>query len=168
MNKSTRFLTQAGLIAAIYVVLTLAFRPISFGEVQVRIAEALTILPFFTPAAIPGLFVGCLLGNFLGGAIVYDIIFGSLASLLSAVLVYALRRHKYLVPIPPIVVNAIAVGIILRYAYAVPLPLASLMFFVGIGQTIACYGLGLPLLLFLQQYNIFNIISKGKNQWSTK
>ncbi|MCT4688036.1 QueT transporter family protein [Vallitalea sp.] len=155
MNRSTKFLTKAGLIAAIYIVLTLAFRPISFGEVQVRIAEALTILPFFTPAAIPGLFIGCLLGNFLGGAILYDIIFGSLASLISSVLVYMLRRYKYLVPIPPIVINGIVVGLILKYAYAVPLPLISLMVFVAIGQTIACYGLGLPLLFFIQKNNIF-------------
>jgi len=168
MNKSTRFLTQAGLIAAIYVVLTLAFAPFAFGEVQVRIAEALTILPFFTPAAIPGLFIGCLLGNILGGAIIYDIIFGSLASLLAAVLVYALRRHKYLIPIPPIIINAIVVGLILRYATGAPLPLPSLMLFVGIGQTIACYGLGLPLLLFLEKYNVFKMFSKGNSQLSTK
>ncbi|MCT4597545.1 MAG: QueT transporter family protein [Vallitalea sp.] len=155
MNNKTRFITQAGLIGAIYVVLTVIFAPISFGEVQVRIAEALTILPYFTPAAIPGLFVGCILGNFIGGAILYDIIFGSIASLISAILVYLIRRHKYIVPIPPIVVNAIAVGLILKYAYAVPLPLISLMMFVAIGQTIACYGLGFPLLILLRKYNIF-------------
>ena len=81
MKKSNKvtFLTQAAVIAAIYVVLTIIFAPFSFGEVQVRISEALTILPFFTPAAIPGLFVGCIIANLLGGAIPVDIIFGSIA-----------------------------------------------------------------------------------------
>ena len=71
-NKSTLFLVQAALIAAVYVVLTLVFAPFSYGEIQVRISEALTILPFFTPAAIPGLFVGCILANLLGGAILHS------------------------------------------------------------------------------------------------
>ena len=79
-NKSTLFLVQAALIAAVYVVLTLVFAPFSYGEIQVRISEALTILPFFTPAAIPGLFVGCILANLLGGAIPLDIAFGSIAT----------------------------------------------------------------------------------------
>ena len=79
-NKSVLFMAQAAMIAAIYVVLTIVFAPFSFGEVQVRIAEALTILPVFTPAAIPGLFIGCLIGNILGGALLPDIIFGSLAT----------------------------------------------------------------------------------------
>ena len=81
-NKNVAFMTQAAMIAAIYVVLTYIFAPISFGEIQVRIAEALTILPLFTPAAIPGLFIGCLLGNVVGGALLPDIIFGSLATCL--------------------------------------------------------------------------------------
>ena len=85
MNKSnTAFLSQAAMIAAVYVVLTYVFAPFSFGEIQVRIAEALTILPVFTPAAVPGLFIGCLIGNILGGAILPDIIFGSIATLLGA------------------------------------------------------------------------------------
>ena len=85
-NKNAAFLTQAAMIAAVYVVLTLLFRPISFGEIQVRIAEALTILPLFTPAAVPGVFVGCLIANIIGGGILPDIIFGSLATLIGAVL----------------------------------------------------------------------------------
>ena len=84
-NKNVTFLTQAAMIAAIYVVLTYVFAPFSFGEVQIRISEALTILPLFTPAAIPGLFVGCLVGNILGGAILPDIIFGSIATLIGAI-----------------------------------------------------------------------------------
>ena len=84
-SKKVVFITQAAMIAAVYVVLTLVFAPFGFGQVQFRIAEALTILPMFTPAAIPGLFVGCLLGNILAGSILPDIIFGSLATLIGAV-----------------------------------------------------------------------------------
>ena len=99
-NKNVAFMTQAAMIAAIYVVLTYVFAPFSFGEVQIRIAEALTILPVFTPAAIPGLFVGCIVGNILGGAILPDIIFGSIATLIGAFFTYQLRNknrslHRY-------------------------------------------------------------------------
>ena len=84
-NKGTQFLTEAAVIGAIYVVLTLLFAPLSYGEIQIRFSEALTILPFFTPAAIPGLFVGCIIANLFGGAIPVDIIFGSIATLIGAV-----------------------------------------------------------------------------------
>ena len=93
-NQKVTFLTQAAMIAAIYVVLTVVFAPFGFGEVQVRVAESLTILPFFTPAAIPGLFIGCLIGNILGGAIIPDIIFGSLATLIAACFTYTLRKKS--------------------------------------------------------------------------
>ena len=93
-NKNVAFMTQAAMIAAIYVVLTYVFAPFSFGEVQIRIAEALTILPVFTPAAIPGLFVGCIVGNILGGAILPDIIFGSIATLIGAFFTYQLRNKN--------------------------------------------------------------------------
>jgi len=82
-GMSVKFITQAAVIAAIYVVLVVIFNYISFGPVQFRIAEALTILPYFTPAAIPGLFVGCIIANILGGAIVWDVVFGSIATLKS-------------------------------------------------------------------------------------
>ena len=97
-DKKVLFLVQAAAIAAIYVVLTVAFAPLSFGEVQVRFAEGLTVLPYFTPAAIPGLFAGCLIGNFFGGAIPVDILCGSLATLAGAVISRLLRKHKFLVP----------------------------------------------------------------------
>ena len=88
-NKGTQFLTEAAVIGAIYVVLTLLFAPLSYGEIQIRFSEALTILPFFTPAAIPGLFVGCIIANLFGGAIPVDIIFGSIATLIGAVFTYS-------------------------------------------------------------------------------
>lgn len=136
------------MIGAIYVVLTLIFAPISYGMIQVRISEALMVLPFFTPAAIPGLFVGCLIANIFGGLGMPDIVFGSLATLLSAYLASKID-NKYLVPLPPILVNAIVIGFVLHYVLA--LPLLMTMVWVGFGQVIACYGLGLPLLLFLEK-----------------
>lgn len=146
-------MTQAAMIAAIYVVLTYVFAPFSFGEVQVRIAEALTILPLFTPAAIPGLFVGCLIGNILGGAILPDIIFGSLATLLGAVFTYRLRnKNKFLAPVPPIAANTVIVPLVLRFGYGVALPIPFMMLTVGMGEIISCGVLGMVLYFALNKY----------------
>ena len=145
-NKKVQFLTHAAMIAAIYVVLTLVFQAISFGEIQVRIAEALTILPVFTPAAIPGLFIGCIIGNIFGGSILPDIIFGSLATLIGASFTYLLRKqNKYLAPLPPIISNTVIVPFVLRYAYGFNLPIAFMMLTVGIGEVISCGVLGMIL-----------------------
>ena len=157
-NQKVLFLTQSAMIAAIYVVLTVVFQPFSFGEIQVRIAEALTILPAFTPAAIPGLFVGCMIGNMLGGSILPDIILGSLATLIGALFTYLLRKqNKFLAPLPPIVANMIAIPCILRYAYGINLPIHFLMMTVGIGEIISCGILGMILYATLKkyQYRIF-------------
>ena len=152
-NKRILFMTQAAMVAAIYVVLTIMFRPFSFGEVQVRIAEALTILPFFTPAAIPGLFIGCLIGNILGGAVLPDIVFGSMATFIGACGTYLLRdRSKYLAPLPPIVANTLIVPLVLRYAYGFELPLPLLMVTIGIGEIISCGVLGVIMLSTLEKY----------------
>lgn len=147
-SRSYNYWTRAAMIGAIYVVLTLIFAPISYGMIQVRISEALMVLPFFTPAAIPGLFIGCLIANIFGGLGMPDIVFGSLATLLSAYLVSKID-NKYLVPLPPILINAVVIGFVLHYVLA--LPLIMTMLWVGLGQVIACYGLGLPLLLFLEK-----------------
>jgi len=145
-NKKVLFLTHAAMIAAIYVVLTLVFQAISFGEIQVRIAEALTILPAFTPAAIPGLFIGCIIGNIFGGSILPDIIFGSLATLIGACFTYLFRKqNKYLAPVPPIISNTVIVPFVLRYAYGFNLPIAFMMLTVGIGEVISCAVLGMIL-----------------------
>lgn len=152
-NKNINYLTQAAMIAAIYVVLTYVFAPFSFGEVQVRIAEALTILPVFTPAAIPGLFVGCLIGNILGGAILPDIIFGSLATLIGAFFTYQLRdKNKFLAPLPPIAANTIVVPFVLRYGYGVALPIPFMMLTVGVGEVLSCGVLGMVLYFALRKY----------------
>ena len=144
-NRNTNILriTYGAVIAAIYVVLTVIFAPISFGPMQVRIAEMLMILPLFTPAAVPGLFIGCIIANMLGGAIALDVIFGSLATLIGAWGGYLLRRNRWLVPIPPILSNALIVPFVLKYGYGfteIPLPL--MMVYIAIGEIIGCYILG--------------------------
>ena len=152
-NNKVLFMAQAAMIAAIYVVLTMVFAPFSYGEVQVRISEALTILPVFTPAAIPGLFIGCLISNVAGPAILLDVIFGSLATLIGAVFTYMLRhRSKYLAPLPPIVSNVLIIPFVLRYGYMVPLPIPFLMLTVGVGQIISCGALGLIIYKGLEKY----------------
>ena len=161
MSKNTAFITHAAAIAAIYVVLTLIFAPISYGEVQVRISEALTILPFFTPAAIPGLFIGCLIANFLGGSIILDVIFGSIATLIGAAGTYLLRNNRWLAPLPPIISNTIIVPLVLRYGYGVPLPIPMLMLFIAIGEIISCYVLGEIVLAALLRYREYILSKKG-------
>ena len=152
-DKKVTFLTQAAMIAAIYVVLTFVFAPISFGEVQIRIAEMLTVLPIFTPAAIPGLFVGCLIGNITGGAMLPDVIFGSIATLVGAVGTYFLRNsNRIFAVLPPIAANICIVPFVLRYAYGVVLPIPFLMFTVGIGEVVSCGILGNCLVSVLGRY----------------
>ena len=150
-DKKVLFLVQAAAIAAIYVVLTVVFAPFGFGEIQVRVSEALTILPYFTPAAIPGLFLGCLIGNMLGGAILLDVAFGSLATLVAAVFTYLIRKRRYLAPVPPIVANALVVPFVLRYGYGVPLPIPFMMLTVGIGEVISCGVMGMVVLFALER-----------------
>lgn len=158
-DKKITFMAQAAMIAALYVVITLVFAPFSFSEVQVRLSEALTILPVFTPAAIPGLFVGCLLGNFLGGAVLPDIVFGSIATLIGAVFTWKLKdRNPFVAPIPPIVSNTLIVPFVLRYAYGVALPIPLMMLTVGIGEVISCGVLGMALYFALskQKFIVFS------------
>lgn len=157
-----RFIAQAAMIAAIYVVLTLLGASFSYGEVQVRISEALTILPVFTPAAIPGVFLGCLLSNILGGCVLPDIIFGSLATLIGAVFTWMLRNHsRFLAPLPPIIANAVIVPFVLKYAYMTPLPIPFMMLTVGIGEVISCGVLGLILHTALSRYRGILFINKA-------
>lgn len=156
-NKNLRNLVYGGLIAALYVVLTLAFRPISFSAIQFRISELLVILPVFTPAAIPGIFVGCLLANWISGAALLDVIFGSLASLIGAYGTYLLRKKGYLSALPPIIANALIIPFVLRYAYGATDMLVFMMFTVGVGEILAVGILGNILRLILEKYknNIF-------------
>ena len=151
-NKGTLFITQGAMIAALYVVLTMLFAPISFAEVQVRISEALTILPMFTPAAIPGLFIGCLIANIMGGCIIWDIVFGSIATLIGAVGGYLLRKNRWFVPIPAIVANTVIVPLVLRFGYGVNLPMILLIVSIAAGEFISCYVLGELLGMVLMKY----------------
>lgn len=160
MKKSTLIITQGAVIAALYVALTYVFAPISFREVQVRIAEALTILPVFTPAAVPGLFIGCILGNIVGGGLIPDVIFGSLATLIGAVFTRMLRKKSpFLAPIPPILSNTVIVPFVLKYAYLIDLPIPLMMLTVCLGEVISCGVLGLLLYfaLYRKKDAIFRI-----------
>ena len=152
--KKTKSITQAAIIAALYVVLTFVANAMGLasGAIQIRLSEALTILPYFTPAAIPGLFVGCLLSNILVGGIIWDIIFGSLATLIGAVGTYELRKFKWLEPLPPILSNTITVPLVLIYAYGVQDALPYLMATVGIGEVISAGVLGMILLKSLEKH----------------
>ena len=147
MRKNIRYLTTAVMIAAMYVVLCLILRPFSYGEVQVRVAEALTILPYFTSAAIPGLFIGCIIANLLGGSIILDVVFGSLATLLAAIFTYLLRKqNRFLASLPPIVFNALIVPYVLKYGYGLPFTIGFMTLTVAIGEIISCGILGQILL----------------------
>lgn len=142
------------MIAAIYVVLTFLANSLGLasGAIQIRLSEALTILPFFLPASIPGLFIGCFLSNLLTGGILVDVIFGSLTTLVAAFGTYALRKHnKFLAPVPAIIANTIVVPIILIYGYGISAPIWSLMLTVGVGEVISCGILGMLLLFTLEK-----------------
>lgn len=154
-------MVQAAMIAALYVVLTFIANTFGLANhvIQVRISEALTILPYFTPAAIPGLFIGCLLSNILTGCIVPDIIFGSLATLIGAIGTYALRKWKWCAPITPILTNILIVPLVLIYGYGLLIDGASIAYCygyyaltVGIGEIISCGILGMILLFSLEKY----------------
>lgn len=154
--KRVTFITQAAMIAAIYVVLTLfvsAFN-LASGAIQVRISEALTILPAFTPAAIPGLFLGCMISNLISGCMLWDVVFGSLATLIGAVGSYLLRNWKYAVPVPPIAANTLIIPLVLSYVYQLPEGVPYFMVTIGIGELLSCGILGILL---------YNILSKHRN-----
>lgn len=153
MKQKSKFLCQGAVIAALYVVLTwlAALLGLSSGAIQVRFSEALCILPYFTPAAIPGLFIGCILANLLTGAVLWDVIFGSLATLIGAFFAYGLRRCKWLVPLPTVLANMLIVPFVLQLAYGVPDAWWYLVATVGAGEVISVYGLGMLLLFALDK-----------------
>ena len=154
------FITTAALIAAIYATLTYfgSFFGLSYGPIQVRFSEALTVLPVFTPAAIPGLTIGCFIAN-IGSFNLLDMVFGTLATLIAAILTYFLRNIKWgklplLALFPPVIINAVVIGIEIA-VFFLPKGFSIYGFLisalqVGFGQIIACYGLGIPLYLALK------------------
>ena len=166
-NKKVTMITQGAIIAALYVVLTMIANAMGLANyaIQVRFSEALCILPFFTVAAIPGLTIGCLISNLLTGAMIWDVLFGSLATLIGAIGTYLLRKHKFLTMLPPVIANMIIVPYILRYGYGITWELNgvdwAIPYFattVGIGEIISVCALGGVLLNALLPYK--NIIFK--------
>ena len=152
-------LAIAAMIAALYVVLSFDINAfgLASGAIHVRVSEALTILPYFTSSAIPGLTIGCLLFNLLSGAAVLDVVFGTLATLLGAIGSYFVGKAakkaklaKFLVPMPPILANAFIVPWVLKTAYGLTDAYWYLAATVGIGEVISCGVLGMVLLFALQ------------------
>lgn len=154
MKNKVLFITQAAIIAALYVVLTVLISAFNLasGAIQVRISEALTILPFFTPAAIPGLAIGCFISNLVTGCMPLDVVFGSLATLIGAIGTWLLRKHKWIAPLPPIIANTIIVPFVLVYVYGLEGAIPFFMLTVGIGEVISCYVLGMILLFALYKH----------------
>jgi uncharacterized membrane protein len=144
-------LALGAMIAALYAVVTVALAPISYGPVQLRVSEALTLLPFYLPEAIPGLFVGCVLANFFGGYGVADVVVGGSATLLAAFLTRKMPR-LWFAALPPVLVNMVFIGVLLHVLADVPL--WGAMLYVGIGQAGACYLLGYPLMKALEARGI--------------
>lgn len=160
----THKITLSAVIAALYVALTLILMPISFGPIQFRVAEAMTLLPFFMPESILGLFAGCVLSNIIGGGGGFgliDIVFGSSATLLAAWLTYK-SPNIWLAAIPPVLVNALVVGYYV--AVITEIPLFSTMLYIGISQFIICFGIGIPLSLFLSRSKAFDTILLSKKE----
>lgn len=151
------YLTTAAIIAALYVVFTglSAAFGLASGVIQVRLSEALTVLPYFTKAAVPGVTIGCLLANLLTGAPLPDIIFGTLASFLGVLGASFLRKKKYLIALPTILSNAIIIPLVLQYAYGVPDAFWYLFLTVGAGELISAGILGTLLLQVLQKRKLF-------------
>ncbi len=151
MTFNARQISLAGVVAAVYFVLTITpgISAISYGPLQIRIAEVLTVLPYLFPGAIGGLFVGCLLANIFGPLGLADVVFGSLLTLLAALLTWMMRRtnRPYLAPLPPVIVNALGVSAYLHILFGQPYWLVVL--YIAGGEAIACYLLGYPLLLFM-------------------
>ncbi len=156
-GKRVLYICQSGLIASLYTVLTLFAGAVglSGGAVQFRISEALCVLPFFTPAAIPGLTIGCLLSNLLLSGVWQDILFGSLATLIGAVGARMLRKIVWLVPLPTVLANTLIIPFVLSHAYHAEAGLPWLMLTVGAGEVLSAYGLGLLLLSTFRKYNRF-------------
>ncbi len=146
-NSTARKVAFGGLIAALYVALTYIANlfGLASGAIQVRVSEALTILPVFTPAAIPGLTVGCIIANIVTGCLPWDVVFGSLATLIGAIGTRLLRKNPYIAWIPPVVSNMAIVPIVLQKVYGVPDSWWYLVLTVGAGEVISCGVLGLLL-----------------------
>ena len=153
MKKNTMFTAQGAIIAALYMALTHLSNAagLASGAIQFRLSEVLTILPLFTPAAIPGLTLGCLLSNLTTGCIPWDIVGGTVATLLGALGTRALKDHPYFGAIPPILSNVIIVPLVLKFAYGFEGTLPYFMLTVGIGEVVCCGVLGTLFMLTIRR-----------------
>ena len=150
MKITVKQLVRGALIAALYAALTIFLAPISFGSIQFRLSEVLTVLPFIMPEAVPGLTIGCLLANWLGGSTIFDIIFGTIATFLAA-LITSKTKKMWLAPLPAVVSNGVIVG------FAVTLmtvdftlsAYALIALSISISEFIICYVGGIPFLVFM-------------------
>ena len=164
MNQKVRYLVHAAAIAALYVVLTFLANALGLANyaVQLRFSEALTILPFFTPAAIPGLFLGCIISNTMTGCMLLDIIFGSLATLIGAFGTYLLRdKNKWLAPLPPIIANTIKLATFgRREEIAIMKMVGATNGFIRLPFVVEGLVLGLVggLVAFLLQWGLYSLI----------
>ncbi|MCQ2530785.1 MAG: QueT transporter family protein [Lachnospiraceae bacterium] len=155
----TRSIAIGGLVAAVYVVVTLVFAAfgLSSNIIQIRLSEALCIMPCFCPAAVPGLFVGCLISNLIAGAGIFDIIFGSLATLIGAIGTYLLRKNRWLALVPPVVANVLVIPAVLVYGYGIHMSYLLAALYIFIGEFISCYVFGEILYSVLKRNSsIFN------------
>lgn len=181
MNVKT--ICQAAMIAAVYVVISLMFLPISFGPIQCRISEMLTVLPAFIPAAVPGVAIGCLITNILGGAIIPDIIFGTLATLIGAVFTrlltsrLILEHHngsavsdgaihpglmfRLMAVLPPVISNTVIVPLVLKYAYMYDDALLFMAFTVAVGEILSAGILGNLLISVLCRGRIYSAVNSA-------
>ncbi len=159
-RKHIRRLCEAALIAALYFILTelSAMIGMSSGVIQLRISEALCVLAVFTPAAVPGITLGCLVANLLTGSVVLDIIFGSFASLVGMIGCRALKKYPCLAPIPYALANMIVIPFVVKLVYGTPEALPLIFLTVGIGEIVSVFGFGIPLYLVLQKHK--NVIFK--------
>ena len=152
-RNRTLFLCQAALVAALYVVLTYVARlfGLDSGVIQLRFSEALCVLPIFLPAAIPGLYIGCLISNLLMNAVWMDVLVGPLATLLGALGTYALRRHVWIAPLPPVLANTLLIPPVLAFGYGATQSIPFLMLTVGIGEILSIYVCGLILVFAIRR-----------------
>ena len=157
---TTRYLTRAAVIAALYVALTYVagIMNLAYGPVQFRFSEALTVLPFLFPEAVPGLFVGCVISNLISPYGVLDLVVGSAATLLAAIWTNRCRS-RWFAPMPPVIANAVMVGAMIAWYEAgfgagFPAAFAYNALTVGLGELIVCYALGLPLLKLLENRGV--------------
>jgi len=155
--KSLRYIVRASIIAGIYAVLTYFLKPISYGPLQVRVSEALTLLPLIESSAVPGLFVGCFLANLLGGLGPWDVYGGSLITLAAAYLTSKMP-NPFLGALPPIILNAVGVSYYLSLLYGLPYLLTA--FYIAIGELVAVGFLGIPMLMFINRTGLIKYFEK--------